>query len=237
MKLAVVCGDYSEVIKRIPNKSIDLIVTDPPYLHIKGGCKNKRLNVGCRDANSKVVSEMSDFGKAQIYSFLDAVKCKMKKVNMYVFASKLQLPYYLNWALENKLQFDVLFWFKNTTRMISTKFYASNVEYIVRIYTNGCSLNNITKENGKADSELYQKFFIYDSPSKSKKLCETQKPLEMIERIIRLSSKEGDIILDPFMGSGTMGVACRNLGRSFIGIDTDQNICDVAKDRIQRGLD
>ena len=237
MKFAIECGDYLDVIKKIPDKTIDLIVTDPPYLHIKGGCKSKKLNVGCRDANSKVVSEMSDFGKSQIYTFLDNVKCKMKKVNMYVFASKLQLPYYLNWALENKLQFDVLFWYKNTTRMISTKFYSSNVEYIVRIYANGCALRSITKENGKADSELYQKFFIYDSPNKSKKLCETQKPLAMIERIIMLSSDEGDIVLDPFMGSGTMGVACRNLRRSFIGIDNEPNICEVARDRIKRGLD
>jgi len=237
MRFAVECGDCIEAVKKLPNKSVDLIVTDPPYLHIKGGCKNKKLNVGCRDANSKVVSEMSDFGKSQIYSFLDNIKCKMKKVNMYIFASKLQLPYYLNWALENKLQFDVLFWFKNTTRMISTKFYASNVEYIVRIYSSGCALNNIVREDGKADSELYQKFFVYDSPNKNKKLCETQKPLAMIERIIKLSSNEGDLVLDPFMGSGTTGVACRNLGRNFIGIDNDPEICEVAKERIKKGLE
>lgn len=85
-------GDCLEVMKDISDKSIDLIVTDPPYLHIKGGCKSKRLNVGCRDVNSNVVSNMSDFGEQQIYTYLDNVKKKMKKINMYVFCNKLQIP-------------------------------------------------------------------------------------------------------------------------------------------------
>ena len=224
-------GDCLEIMKEIPDKSIDLIVTDPPYLHIKGGCKSKRLNVGCRDVNSNVVSNMSDFGEQQIYTFLDNVKKKMKKVNMYVFCSKLQIPYYLNWALKNKLQYDVLFWYKNTNRMISTKFYASNVEYIIRIYGNGCSLNSILNDNGKAKSELYQKIFSYDTPKN--KIHEAQKPIKMLERIISLSSNENDKILDCFMGSGTTGVACKELNRNFIGIELDNTYYEIAKKRIE----
>lgn len=224
-------GDCLYLMKDIPDKSIDLIVTDPPYLHIKGGCKSKRLNVGCRDVKSNVVSNMSDFGEQRIYTYLDNVKKKMKKFNMYVFCSKLQIPYYLNWALKNKLQYDVLFWYKNTNRMISTKFYASNVEYIIRIYGNGCSLNNILNDNGKAKSELYQKIFSYDTPKN--KIHEAQKPIELLERLILLSSKEKDTIIDPFMGSGTTGVACKNLNRNFIGIELDDKYFEIAKKRIE----
>lgn len=225
-------GDCLELMKDIPDKSIDLVVTDPPYLHIKGGCKSKRLNVGCRDVNSNVVSNMSDFGEQQIYTYLDNVKKKMKKVNMYIFCSKLQIPYYLNWVLKNKLQFDVLFWYKNTNRMISTKFYASNVEYIIRIYSNGCSLNNILNDNGKAKSELYQKIFSYDTPKN--KIHEAQKPTELLERLILLSSNENDLILDCFMGSGTTGVACKELNRNFIGIELDENYYKIACERINK---
>lgn len=223
-------GDCLEVMKDIPDKSIDLIVTDPPYLHIKGGCKSKRLNVGCRDVNSNVVSNMSDFGEQQIYTYLDNAKKKMKKINMYVFCSKLQIPYYLNWALKNKLQYDVLFWYKNTNRMISTKFYASNVEYIIRIYDNGCSLKCILNDEGKAKSELYQKIFSYDTPKN--KIHEAQKPIELLERIILLSSNKNDTVLDYFMGSGSTGVACINTGRNFIGIELDENYFNIAKERI-----
>lgn len=224
-------GDCLELMKSIPDKSIDLLLTDPPYLHIKGGCKSKRLNVGCRDINSNVVSNMSDFREQQIYTYLDNVKNKMKKVNMYVFCSKLQIPYYLNWALKNKLQYDVLFWYKNTNRMISTKFYASNVEYIIRIYGKGCSLKNILNNNGKAKSELYQKIFSYDTPKD--KIHEAQKPIELLKRLILLSSNENDTILDCFMGSGSCGVAAVKTGRNFIGIELDEKYFEIAKNRIE----
>lgn len=228
-------GDCLELMKDIPDKSIDLIVTDPPYLHIKGGCKSKRLNVGCRDVNSNVVSNMSDFGEQQIYTYLDNVKKKMKKINMYVFCSKLQIPYYLNWALKNKLQYDVLFWYKNTNRMISTKFYASNVEYIIRIYDKGCSLKSILNNNGKAKSELYQKIFSYDTPKN--KIHEAQKPIELLERIILLSSNKNDTILDCFMGSGSTGVACMNTERNFIGIELDEKYFNIAKERLNKMIE
>ena len=195
-------GDCLEVMKDIPDSSIDLLITDPPYLHIKGGCKSKRLNVGCRNVNSNVVSNMSDFGEQQIYTYLDNVKKKMKKINMYVFCSKLQIPYYLNWALKNKLQYDVLFWYKNTNRMISTK----------------------------AKSELYQKIFSYDTPKN--KIHEAQKPIELLERIMLLSSNENDTILDCFMGSGSTGVACKKLNRNFIGIEIDEKYFKIAEERI-----
>lgn len=226
------CGDCLELMKDIPDGSVDLVLTDPPYLHIKGGCKSKRLNVGCRDANSNVVRNMSDFGEREIYTYLDAVKKKMKKVNMYIFCSKLQIPYYLNYALKNKLQYDVLLWYKNTNRMISTKFYASNVEYIIRIYDKGCSLNSILNANGKAISELYQKIFSYDTPKN--KIHEAQKPIELLERCILLSSNEGDTILDTFMGSGSTGVACVNTNRNFIGIELDSNYFSIAEKRINQ---
>ena len=223
-------GDAYELIKQLDDKSVDLIVTDPPYLHIKGGCKSKRLNVGLRSSKSNVVSNMSDFGEQSIFDFLDSVKKKMKKINMYCFCSKLQIPYYLNWAQKNKLQYDVLFWYKNTNRMISTKFYASNVEYIIRVYGKGCALNNILNDNGKAKSEFYQKIFMYDTPTN--KIHEAQKPIELLERLILLSSNENDIILDCFMGSGTTAVACKELNRQFIGFEIDEKYWTIANNRL-----
>lgn len=60
----------------------------------------------------------------------------------------------------------------------------------------------------------------------------TQKPLKALERIILAHTKETDLVLDPFMGSGSTGVACKNLGRNFIGIEIDKEYFDVAKERI-----
>jgi len=61
----------------------------------------------------------------------------------------------------------------------------------------------------------------------------TQKPLDLMERIVKTSSKEGGIILDPFMGSGSTGVACVNTGRNFIGIEKEENYFNIAKKRIE----
>lgn len=61
----------------------------------------------------------------------------------------------------------------------------------------------------------------------------TIKPLDITERIVRNSSRETDTILDPFMGSGTTGVACKNLNRNFIGIELEKSYFDVAKRRLE----
>ena len=61
----------------------------------------------------------------------------------------------------------------------------------------------------------------------------TQKPLALLERIITASTKEGDVIFDPFMGSGTTGVAAIKLGRKFVGIDNTKEYCNLAERRIE----
>lgn len=61
----------------------------------------------------------------------------------------------------------------------------------------------------------------------------TQKPLQLMERCITIWTNEGDLVLDFTMGSGTTGVACKNLNRKFIGVELEKNYFDVAKDRIE----
>lgn len=62
----------------------------------------------------------------------------------------------------------------------------------------------------------------------------TQKNVECIENMIELSTNKGDVIFDPYMGSGTTGVACVNTNRSFIGIELDENYFNIAKERIEK---
>ena len=221
-------GDCLELVKDIPDKSVDLLLTDPPYLHIKGGCKSKGLNKGVRDTKSKVVSNMSDFGEKEINEFLDIVKPKMKIFNAYIFCSKLQIPYYLNWALKNKCQFDVLIWDKDFTGIISRKFFAPNIEYIIRIYKKG--LNQLD------ESKYYQKIKQYKRPKN--KVHEAEKPVELLKEFIMLSSNNEDIILDMFMGSGSTGQAVLEVGnRKFIGIEKDETYFNIAKVRIEKTLE
>ena len=79
-------------------------------------------------------------------------------------------------------------------------------------------------------TDVWNDINFYDR--KVKKIHPTQKPVPLIERIIRASSNEGDVVLDPFMGSGSTGVACKNLNREFIGIEKDKTYFELSKDRI-----
>lgn len=87
-------------------------------------------------------------------------------------------------------------------------------------------------------SEGYQRpEFVHSVVSgKEKTAHPTQKPITLMEELIKIHSNDGDTIFDPFMGSGTTGVACKNLNRKFIGIEIDKKYFDIAKGRIENSL-
>jgi len=229
----IIHGDCLEEMMDIDENSIDAIITDPPFLHIKGGMKSKRINTGSYKSDSYVNKEMRDFDEKQIYEFLYLAKRIIKdSFNGYFFCSKLQIISYLKWAKENKLNSDLLIWDRDKHSMISTKFYTSNIDYVVRIYGKGRALNKVVNELGKGDVSYYKKIQTYKHPKESGH--ETEKPVELIKKYIILSSNEGDLVLDPFAGSGTTGIACKNLNRNFILIEKEQKYIDIIKERLKQ---
>jgi site-specific DNA-methyltransferase (adenine-specific) len=80
------------------------------------------------------------------------------------------------------------------------------------------------------------RFFYCAKASKSERgegnIHPTVKPLKLMEYLVTLASREGYVVLDPFMGSGTTGIACANLGRKFIGIEQDETYFKIAQQRI-----
>ena len=75
----------------------------------------------------------------------------------------------------------------------------------------------------------------FRKPSNYNKLHPTQKPVALMEYLIKTYTNKGDTVLDFAMGSGTTGVACKNLGRHFIGIEKDEEYFEAAKERIENG--
>lgn len=223
-------GDCLELMKEIPDGSIDLIITDPPYLHVKGGMKSKKYNTGTWKAESYMNTKMRDFGKNEIFDFLDEANKKMKKTNMYIFCSKLQLEFYFLWISQHKKKYDLLIWDKQKKSMKSTKFFSSDIDYVIRIYENGVSLNKIIGDDGVALSNFYTKIQSYPQP---KGKHETIKPLELVTKYILLSSNAGDVVLDCYMGSGTTAVASINTGRHYIGFELEPKYFEIAKKRIE----
>ena len=233
MKYDLYNCDCLETIEKLIKQGVkvDVIITDPPFLHVKGGMKSKRVNTGAYKADSYVNTKMANFDESQIYVFLNKSKKIMNgSFNGYFFCSKLQIVSYLKWCQDNKLNYDLLVWDRLKNSMISTKFFTSNIDYVIRIFGKNRSLNKIIKENGKGDIEYYKKIQAYKHPKEFGH--ETEKPIDLIKKYILLSSNENEIVFDPFMGSGTTGVACKNLNRKFIGIEMDSSYYDIAVDRI-----
>lgn len=91
------------------------------------------------------------------------------------------------------------------------------------------------KDFGDSSVGHYPKQIIeFSNPSGKGQLHPTQKPVPLLEYLIKTYTNEGDLVLDNCMGSGSTGVACVNTNRNFIGIELDENYFNIAKDRIER---
>lgn len=218
-------GDYLQVLKDNHIKC-DLIISDPPYLYEKGG--NSKL-FDCEPLRREKRTMLnSEFGEKQIFEFLNNTLPIMDNPQWYIFCSEKQLPFYLKWAVENKFLFNVLVWRKPLS-ILNRKRFSTNLEYIVRIYKWGSVFNILTDDK----NYCYDKCKQYNQIRGKSKVHPQQKPLDLLNELIWLSSNEDDVILDTFMGSGSTGVACKNLNRKFIGIELDEKYFEIAKNRIE----
>lgn len=221
-------------IELIDNKSIDLVVTDPPYWHHKSPGKpysqrnqsnttSKFAQSDLYNAEGYLMKSMSDFTDEHIYRLLDILLPKMKIYNGYFFCSESQVPYYCLWADKHNLMFSILVWEKPIS-IINKNRFSQNLEYCVRVYDYGTALNKIDI------TEYYNRVF-HDKPI-SDKIHPTQKPTTLFRRLIELSSNEGDVIFDPFMGSGTTAIACKDTNRNYVGFEINSDMYGKLSSRI-----
>ena len=116
---------------------------------------------------------------------------------------------------------NVLVWIKNNCT--PNRWYMKNAEFIVFLHKGkSFPINDLSSSQA----------FCCKNISGRNKLHPTEKPVEYLKRLIVNSSKENDTVLDPFMGSGSTGVACVNTNRNFIGIELDEKHFNNAKQRI-----
>ena len=217
-------GDCYGIIKQIPDKSIDLILTDPPYKYGTGGIG--RSEIGHRAA--KLRHEIDYMSSGYDYSIFNEFLRVCKIPNMLIFCSNLQLHPILDFFHNyDKLSSTVLVWCKTNPPPLNIAVYKSNLEFCV--YVRG---KNVTFNFGNVPSEYLNKYYVSKVIQGKEKVHPAQKPIELITRYISVHSKPNDVVLDPFMGSGTTGIVCKKLHRDFIGIELDTDIYNVAKNRI-----
>lgn len=234
----IYCEDCLIGMQRIPDDSIDCVITDPPYWHKKSPgkpySKRRQCNTESKFSNSELynyegdmIRGMSDFDDKCIDTFLKAVEPKMKIMNVYVFCSETQVPYYTMWAENNGYMFSILVWEKPLS-IINKNRFSQNIEYIVRIYDYGTALRRLSTNN------FYNRVKKEEPVNGANKIHPTEKPVAIIREFVLLNTDEGATVLDPFMGSGTTAIACIKEKRHFIGFELNKEYYDKAIRRIEQ---
>lgn len=242
-------ADVLDALKEMPNETVDFIFADPPYFlsndgfTVKSG-KAVSVNKGAWDKSFGFDSEM-DFHEAWIAECL-----RVLKPNGTIAISGTYHSIYKCGFLLQKLACRIIndiTWFKpngapalagrNFTASHETVLWASKGKKAKHVFNYSIS-KNWDVENDKLYSRGKQMRSVWSIPStpKREKLegnHPTQKPLELLKRLVAMCTNEGDTVLDPFCGSGTTGVACVLLQRNFIGIDLDQSHLDLSAKRMK----
>lgn len=221
-------GDAYELIKTIPTKSVDLIVTDPPY-------QINTLTGGSNRIGNDIMKITSELGKNSLnvgvdLTILDEFMRVMKKPNIYIWMNLKQLAPYIDYFVnKHKCNWNLIVWNKPNAMPLCGSKYLNDCEYCAYFYK-GIKLNT----RFKTAKTVY--VLPINVADKQKYGHPTIKPLEIMENIIYNSSNENEIVLDPFIGSGTTAVACKHLKRKFIGFEISEEYHKIATKRIQ-GID
>lgn len=218
-------GDCLEVMDKLiaDGVKVDAIICDPPYPTTKRGCSGK--------TGGMLKTELSKQGKIFKHnnlpenSYLRRLFILMRdESHGYLFTNNKNLSKSLIEIEKAGFSiFKTLVWAKNNC--ITNMFYMDSHEYIIFFRKgkakkiNDCGTRSVLSFDNVRNKEH-----------------PTEKPVDLLEVLVRNSTNENETVLDFTMGSGTTGVACKNLGRDFIGIELDEKYFSIAEDRINGQL-
>lgn len=227
---SLICGDSKEVISRIPDNTIDFILTDPPYNIGKYSRGNIPLQGRSAMNNDIALWDWVDFNPEDWAE--EFVRILKPTGNLFIFTSYNQIG---RWHSCLDSRFDTtnfMIWHKtNPAPKIFKAGFLNSCEMIFTCWNKKHTWNFTTQ------SEMHN--FI-ESPicMRPERLSNpkhpAQKPLSILKKMIEIASNVDDIVFDPFMGVGSVGVAALKLCRKFIGVEIDRIYFDAAKERIEK---
>lgn len=178
-------GDCLELMKNIPDKSIDLVLCDPPY--------------GTTSCSWDSIIDLDELWNQYNRIIKDVGAIVL--FDSEPFSSKVRI------SNIKKYKYDWIWEKSGASSCLSVK---------------------------KMPLKVTENIMVFSS--KKMNYYPIQKPVELLKYLIKTYTKEGDMVLDNCMGSGSTGVACKNLNRNFIGIELDENYFNIAKQRIENGF-
>lgn len=228
----VINADSKDIIKRIPDNSIDLILTDPPYNLGKHSTGNITLPGRAPMNNDIAHWDMIDFNPEEWAD--EFIRILKPTGNLFIFTSYNQIGRWYN-SLDHKFDTsNFMIWHKtNPAPKIFKAGFLNSCEIIFTCWNKKHTWNF----SSQAEMHNFLESSICMRPERlSNPKHPAQKPVKILKRIIEIASNKGDIVFDPFMGVGSTGVASLELGRRFIGVEIDSSYCIAGRTRINNTL-
>lgn len=226
MKYRLINGDCNKELDKIIDTGFkfDFILIDPPYkLENHGGTRKamaRRMN--------KIKDEIDFISNGFDYDTIFNKLIELQNiVNMCIFCSNKQISKIMGWFENKGYSVTLLVWKKTNPSPLCNLKHISDLEFIVYVRGKGAYWNS--DENLEIKYKLKQHSII----NGKNKFHPTEKPVNLLKELIRLHTKENDMILDCFMGSGSTGVACKELNRNFVGIELNKEYFEIAERRME----
>lgn len=244
----IICGDTFDVLKLLPLKSFDLLFADPPYNLSKTFGKEKFRQISLEDYEIWLESWLADCAKllkptASVYICGDwRSAAAIQRVGMKYFILQNRITWErekgrgakANW--KNAAE-DI--WFFTVSDKYTFNLDAVKIKRkVLAPYTENGKPKDWEKNGDGNFRETHPSNIWTDLTIPFWSMPEntdhpTQKPEKLLAKIILASTNPGDLILDPFAGSGTTAVTAKKLGRDFVAIDSDENYCLLAQKRLE----
>lgn len=212
MAYKLINGDCLERMSRMPDKSVDMILTDIPY-----GVVNRSDN-GLRNLNK----EKADIFDLDMNKMLEEF-FRVSRGQIIIFCGKEQFSSIYEFFANQKGTTRPIIWHKSNPSPMNGQY----------VYLSGVELAVWFKPKGRKVFNAHCKNTVFKYPNGSRKIHPTQKNVDLFEELIIDNTSENEIVFDPFMGSGTTGIACLNTNRKFVGIELDETYFNIAKERIE----
>jgi len=242
-------ADCMELLKEIPRNSVDMIFADPPYKLSNGGftChagKRVSVNKGKWDA-SKGIEEDFQFH----LNWIKACRRVLKPEGTIWISGTYHSIYACGFALQRAglhILNDIAWYKPNASPNLSCRYFTASHETLIWARKSGDSKHTFhykRMRNGSWHGDILKKsnkqmrsVWSINTPRPSEKRFgkhPTQKPIDLLRRIVLASTKRGDLIVDPFAGSSTTGLAAYMYGRKFIGVDIEKGYLELSMKRFR----
>ena len=222
----LICGDALEILPSV--QDVDLCLTDPPYELTSGGCTEGGLHERIGADPNNTYSNSGNLFQGEIPAWADFMPllydCLRDNAHCYTMAdSKNQFEMQAQAKAAGFRFHNLLYWDKGTCT--PNRWYMKNAEYVGFFFKGKASSINIcSSKQGLYVPQIDET----DHP--------TEKPVALMKHYLTNSTQPGEMVIDPFMGTGTTGVAAIRAGRRFIGIERDPRWFEVARQRIDEEI-